>query len=192
MVPASAANEASLVMRLASPLETSSCAAQTAPTPHSASSCGASSVTSLSSERSISPISCERLWARFAMRRSTSQRPSELDRSLVAVLTSRALESPVRRSRSASGAVTTSAWSWLSAAVRAWMAPRRSTSSTRSCSRCPPPRGVLNPSPESRRRAASAASMKSFLPRLRSPRRGRSHSHTRQPLVSRKRARPAP
>src|SRR5215475_832476 len=42
LVPASAAKEASLRIRPRSPLETSSCAAQTGPTPHSSSRLGAS------------------------------------------------------------------------------------------------------------------------------------------------------
>jgi len=107
----------------------------------------------------------------------------------------RASRSPVslpRRSRSWSGAVTTSELSWLTAAVRAWMALRRSSKSTRSSSRRPPPRGRQSPSPASSRRAANAASIKSLLPRRRSLRRGRSHSQTATPARSRKRTSPAP
>ena len=36
---------------------------------------------------------------------------------------------------------------WLSATVRALTAPRRSSNSTRNCSRWPLPRGRLSPSP---------------------------------------------
>jgi hypothetical protein len=56
-VPASAAKDASLVIRLGSPLETSSCAAEIGPTPHSASRAGATSVRISSSLRSTSTTS---------------------------------------------------------------------------------------------------------------------------------------
>jgi len=116
-----------------------------------------------------------------------------VDSALLAA--ARASRSPVSlpsRSRSWSGAVTTSDLSWLTAAVRAWMALRRSSKSTRSSSRRPPPRGRQSPSPASSRRAANAASIKSLLPRRRSWRRGRSHSQTATPARSRKRTSPAP
>ena len=46
---------------------------------------------------------------------------------------------PASRSRSSSGAVTTSAWSWLAAWVRALTAERRATRRARIISTCPSP-----------------------------------------------------
>ena len=66
-------------------------------------------------------------------------------RSRAAARASRSPVSSPRRTRRCSGAVTTSALSWLRAAVRAWMALRRSSKSRRSSSRRPPPRGRLSP-----------------------------------------------
>ena len=98
-----------------------------------------------SSERSISVISSLSAWARRAIRRSTSVTISGRGRSRAAVGTSCFLGTPSRRWRRSSGAVTITASSWLSAAVWDRTAPRRSSRSTRSCSRAPRPRGRLNP-----------------------------------------------
>src|SRR5262245_34153581 len=71
LVPASAAKEASLRIRPGSPLETSSCAAQTGPTPHSSSRLGASSATSSASAHSASATSIESRSTRRPSRRTT-------------------------------------------------------------------------------------------------------------------------
>ena len=119
-----------------------------APTPHSASKSGARSATSAPRARSISRDLLASSWMRRAIRRSTSRdavwrRPQPRDRRHQLTLGHGA----ARRRRSSSGAVTITASNWLSAAVRALIAPRRSSRSSRSCSRWPPPRGRLRPSP---------------------------------------------
>ena len=99
LVPASAAKEASLVIRLGSPLETSSWAAQTGPTPHSSSRSGATSTTSAARARSASCISFESRSTRWPSRRRTQFITSGRGRSRAAAWASRSPESAPRRER---------------------------------------------------------------------------------------------
>jgi hypothetical protein len=183
---------AAVRLLLGSPQETRSCAAQMGPTPHSWSRSGATSARSAASACSVSATSLESRSTRRPSRRRTSLVTSACGRSRAAARASRSPESVPRRSRVWSGAVTRRALSWLSAAVRACTALRRSSKSRRRCSRRRPPRGRQSPSPASNRGAARAESIRSLLARRRSRRCGRSHSHTGTPARSRKLASPAP
>ena len=100
------------------------------------------------SARSISwHLACQVAGFARPIRRSTSLAP----RCLAAAEPPRARAASwaraPRRCADRRAVVTITASSWLSAALRACIAPRRSSKSTRSCSRRPAPRGRLSPSP---------------------------------------------
>jgi hypothetical protein len=113
-------------------------------------------------------------WAR-------SVRPVWSGRSLAQLVINTDTGRPSSTSRTAAGAVTTSAVSWLMAAVRALLAPERAVRDTRIASTIPSRRlGTAVATPASAARAAASASIGSDLPRCRRVRRsGRSTSTTR-------------
>ncbi len=96
--------------------------------------------------------------------------------------------------RSSSGAVSITEWTWLAACVRAFIALRRATRSSRIDSTVPVAAfGVPTASPASTARAAASASAGSDLPRFRRAWRfGRFTSITSTPASVRNRASPAP
>jgi hypothetical protein len=76
-----------------------------------------------------------------------------------------AVARPTKRRRSSSGAVSTTAWIWLPAWVRAFIAERRATRRMRIASTSPVAAfGVPSASPASTVRAAPTASASSDLP----------------------------
>jgi hypothetical protein len=104
------------------------------------------------------------------------------------------VDRPASRSRSSSGAVTSSALMALMAWVRALTAVWRATRSERTISTVPSwALGMPVASPAWTARAAASASTGSLLPwRRRAARSGRLTSSTRWSWAHRKRARPAP
>ena len=101
---------------------------------------------------------------------------------------------PMSLARSSSGAVSITEWTWLAACVRAFIALRRATRSSRIDSTVPVAAfGVPTASPASTARAAASASAGSDLPRFRRAWRfGRFTSITSTPASVRNRASPAP
>ena len=118
----------------------------------------------------------------------------KVGRSRAQAATCRAVDHPSSGSRTTAGAVTTTALSWLIAAVRALTAPARTPRSTRIASTIPSRRlGSAVAVPANTARAAASASTGSLLPRRRRVvRLGRSASSTCTPRSSRNRVSPAP
>jgi hypothetical protein len=106
---------------------------------------------------------------------------SFLGSDLAQVVANAEVERSSSASRTGAGAVTSSALSWLMAAVRALLAPRRAVRNTGIASTIPSRRlGAAVAVPASTARAAASASIGSDLPRCRRVRRsGRSTSTTR-------------
>src|ERR671921_93437 len=198
--PQRLAKEASLFNLLGlSPATIRSVAALSVPMPGKESSSGAACATSRSRCASRSAISSERASWRRATERSanlvaacTSLGPSPR-RKRAATETSSFVESPRKRWRSSSGAVTRKPWSWLAACVLAltaeWWAARRALIISTMPSAL---LGTPEASPAKTARAARSASEGSdLLTLLRELRRrcfGRSTSSTSIPLALRWRA----
>ena len=178
LVPARAAKDASLVMRCGSPLETSSCAAQTGPTPHSVSRCGRDLADESAGSRSISAISshsCSTAARSGAGRRLLASRDGGVAAARASQL---ALGQRCQgvdgagRARSRSGRS-----SWLSAAVRARDCASPLEQEHAQLLALATAARQAQPFAGNEPAAASAASIRSFLP----PRRSRgaaAHTHT--------------